>query len=45
MWTVMIMAFINGNIFFFFPGKECFHAVGAKIFSGFAKTDMKLKDI
>jgi hypothetical protein len=41
----MVMAFINGDFFMFFPGEESFQAIGAKVFNILTETDMKLEDI
>jgi len=41
----MVMAFINGDFFMFFPGEESFQAIRAKVFNRFTKTDINLEDI
>jgi hypothetical protein len=41
----VIMAFVNGLFRVLFPGKQRSEAIGTKIFCGFTKAPMKLKDI
>jgi hypothetical protein len=45
MGTVMVMAFIYGDLFPFFPFKKSFEAIGTEVFNGFTKAVMKLKDV
>jgi hypothetical protein len=41
----MVMAFINGDFFMFFPGEERFYAIGTKVFNQFTKTDINLENV
>jgi hypothetical protein len=45
MGAVMVMAFVDGDLFPFFPLKKGFKAVGAEVFNGFTKAVLKLKDV
>ena len=41
----MVMAFVDGDFFPFFPFKKGFEAIGAEVFNGFTKAVLKLKDV
>ena len=41
----MVMAFVDGDLFSFFPFKKSFEAIRTEVFNEFTKADMKLKDV
>ena len=45
MWAAMVMTFVNGDFFPFFPFKKGFEAIGAEVFNVFSKAVLKSKDI
>jgi hypothetical protein len=45
MGAVMVMAFVDGDFFPFFPLKKGLEAIGTEVFNGFTKAVLKLKDV
>ena len=41
----MVMAFVDGYFFPFFPLKKGFETIGTEVFNGFTKAVLKLKDV